>query len=91
VRAELSQLKEIAARVPVDATLYAELKKVNEALWDIEDSIRIEESKGAFGDEFIRLARSVYATNDRRAKIKQRINLATDSEIVEVKLYKGNL
>ena len=88
VNKELSLLREIAAQFPADAALYEELKKVNEALWDIEDAIRIEETNRRFGDEFIKLARSVYATNDRRAEIKRKINLASDSEIVEVKSYK---
>ncbi len=88
VNKELSLLREIAAQFPADTELYEELKKVNETLWDIEDAIRIEETNQRFGDEFIKLARSVYATNDRRAEIKREINLASDSEIVEVKSYK---
>ncbi len=88
VNKELTLLREIAAQFPADAALYKELKEVNEALWDIEDTIRIEESNKRFGDEFIKLARSVYVTNDRRAEIKRQINLASDSEIVEVKSYK---
>jgi hypothetical protein len=88
VREELSQLKEIAAQYPVDAALYTELKDVNGRLWDIEDAIRVEESHQSFGEEFIRLARSVYVTNDRRAEIKREINMASGSDIVEVKSYK---
>lgn len=84
---ELALLREIAAQHPTDPKLYAELKEVNERLWDIEDAIRVQESKKDFGDEFIRLARSVYVTNDRRAEIKKAINLASGSEIVEVKSY----
>ena len=85
---ELTLLREIATQFPADKALYEELKGVNETLWDIEDAIRIEESNKRFGDEFIKLARSVYVTNDRRAEIKRQINLASDSEIVEVKSYK---
>jgi Lhr-like helicase len=65
----------------------ARLKSVNEELWEIEDRIRVSESKNAFGDEFIELARSVYVTNDRRADIKKEINLALGSELVEEKSY----
>ena len=64
-----------------------ELKEVNKSLWDIEDDIRKKEKCKEFDDEFIQLARSVYITNDRRAEVKNKINNATKSEIVEVKSY----
>ena len=54
----------------------ANLTRVNEALWIIEDDIRDEERAGRFGEKFIELARAVYVTNDERAAIKKRINLA---------------
>jgi hypothetical protein len=65
----------------------ARLKTVNEALWDIEDKIRLKEQAKAFDDEFIELARAVYVTNDKRAAIKKEINLALGSELVEEKSY----
>ena len=40
----------------------------------IEDKIRICEKNKDFGQTFINLARSVYVNNDKRAKIKSRIN-----------------
>jgi hypothetical protein len=64
-----------------------ELKSINEALWDIEDRIRLKEADGAFDEEFVELARSVYARNDQRAAIKRRINLETGSELIEEKSY----
>jgi hypothetical protein len=67
--------------------LIGELKTVNETLWEIEDRIRAKESQGAFDDEFIRLARSVYRTNDRRSAIKRALNLALRSDLVEEKSY----
>ena len=69
------------------AALTAELKTVNEALWDIEDDIRDFERRGDFGDGFIGLARSVYMTNDRRADLKRRINDLLGSHLVEEKSY----
>ena len=69
--------------------LIAELKSVNEALWDIEDDIREKESAKSFDAEFIRLARAVYITNDKRAEIKKQINLATGSSLVEEKSYES--
>ena len=69
--------------------LMAELRAVNEALWDIEDDIREKEAAKSFDAEFIRLARAVYVTNDKRAEIKKQINLATGSALIEEKSYEG--
>ena len=65
----------------------ANLTRVNEALWVIEDDIRDEERAGRFGPRFIELARAVYVTNDERAAIKKRINSLLGSSIVEEKSY----
>jgi hypothetical protein len=64
-----------------------QLKKVNEKLWKIEDKLRKKEKLQEFDEEFIELARSVYKTNDERAKIKKKINEFCNSELQEVKLY----
>lgn len=64
-----------------------QLRRVNETLWHIEDAIRQEEARAQFGAPFIRLARSVYRMNDRRAAIKRRINELLQSELVEEKGY----
>ena len=69
--------------------LMAELKAVNEALWKIEDNIREKEAAKSFDVEFIRLARAVYVTNDKRAEIKKQINLATGSALIEEKSYES--
>jgi len=66
----------------------ANLTRVNEALWVIEDDIRDEELAHRFGEKFIELARAVYITNDERAAIKKRINTLLGSSIVEEKSYK---
>ena len=63
------------------------LKKINLELWKIEDDIRECERQSAFGDEFIKLARLVYHTNDKRAALKRDINTLTGSELVEEKSY----
>ncbi|MEN4904830.1 DUF6165 family protein [Luteimonas sp. TWI1416] len=67
--------------------LRADLKAVNERLWDIEDEIRLKEKAQAFDADFVRLARSVYIENDERARIKKAINLALGSAYVEEKSY----
>ena len=63
------------------------LMEVNKALWDIEDAIRKKEREKAFDQDFIRLARSVYHKNDRRAQIKREINRLMGSHIIEEKSY----
>ena len=66
---------------------YLELLSINKELWIIEDDIRDKERNKEFDDEFIKLARSVYYTNDVRAKIKKKINLKYSSGFVEEKSY----
>ena len=68
-------------------SLWAELRTVNEELWQVEDAIRDCDRRGDFGPEFIALAQSVYRTNDRRAALKRRINVRLGSEVVEEKSY----
>ena len=68
-------------------SLEIDLMSVNQKLWTVEDKLRILESKKLFNKNFIFLARSVYKLNDKRAKIKNKINMHTLSSIVEVKSY----
>jgi len=86
---ELEALCAIAeAAMRQAAALLAELKQVNEALWEIEDHIRDKERAGEFDARFIELARAVYVTNDRRAGLKREINRQLGSVLVEEKSYK---
>lgn len=71
----------------IDSTLIQRLKEVNQNLWKIEDDIRDQERQKSFGETFIRLARSVYQQNDRRAAIKKEINSTYNSALVEEKTY----
>lgn len=64
-----------------------ELHDVNKKLWRIEDELRILEKEQRFDQDFIDLARAVYYTNDRRAEIKRRINLACGATFIEEKSY----
>ena len=65
----------------------ARLLAVNEALWEIEDQIRLKEKAQTFDAGFIELARSVYFRNDERASVKREINLKLGSQLVEEKSY----
>ena len=68
-------------------TYLENLININSKLWNIEDDIRECERKKLFDQSFINLARSVYFTNDERAKVKNDINKTFGSELVEVKSY----
>ena len=92
VRNELSALERTWMAHPAAGNdiveLRAQLKAVNERLWEIEDDIRSQERAQDFGAEFIRLARAVYFENDERARIKREINVKLGSALVEEKSYK---
>jgi len=65
------------------------LRATNEALWDVEDALRLNEKTKDFGDAFIALARDVYVLNDQRAALKSSINILTGSNLREEKSYEG--
>jgi len=92
VRTELNLLRaarDSAAKPSAElARLTADLKRANEALWEIEDRIRDCERAGDFGATFVELARAVYRTNDERAAIKRRINLLLGAAFLEEKSYR---
>ena len=67
--------------------LIKEMKAINLNLWNIEDQLRICEKSKDFGKSFIELARGVYLNNDKRAKIKSKINILLGSNIKEIKQY----
>jgi hypothetical protein len=85
---ELSKLTESYLQDKKLKILYSELIEINYSLWKIEDSLRDLEREKRFDDKFIGLAREVYYTNDERFKIKNKINLISNSEIQEQKSYK---
>ena len=82
-----AKLENANISLDVVADEFAALRKSNEALWEIEDAIRIKEGQGEFDQAFIELARSVYVSNDERAEIKRTINQKLGSIFVEEKSY----
>lgn len=72
-------------------TAVQSLQEVNERLWVIEDEIRECERDSDFGPRFVALARSVYRTNDERARLKRDINVLLGSKLIEEKSYAGDL
>ena len=75
--------------ISTESPEYLELLSINKELWVIEDDIRDKERIKEFDDDFIKLARAVYYTNDVRAKIKKEINLKYSSGFVEEKSYQS--
>lgn len=86
IQKELRYLEGIVEDLCIPIELVEKLRKINQELWDIEDEIRICESKYVFDEEFIRLARLVYHTNDKRFKVKNEINSFTMSIFKEEKI-----
>jgi hypothetical protein len=84
---ELALLRQVVSEVGGIAELKAALLAVNTRLWRIEDLIREKEAAGDFGAGFVALARAVYRENDERGRIKQAINRALHSALVEEKQY----
>ena len=66
---------------------YLELANINNKLWIIEDNIRECEKNKNFGEYFVKLARDVYITNDKRCDVKKEINILTKSGLIEEKSY----
>ena len=87
---ELDSLTNTALKLNVlDVELLEELSEINSSLWKIEDDLRELELKKDFSDTFIQLARKVYITNDKRFKIKNKINNKYGSLVTEQKSYKN--
>lgn len=89
IKKEYDVLSEALENIKVkkESELYISLLEINSKLWDIEDKIRLKERDKQFDTEFIELARSVYFTNDERAKIKREIDVKTGSEFINEKSY----
>ena len=90
IKKEITYLEEVLKNnnLSIDNEIFLELKNINNNLWNIEDQIRIKESKSEFDNDFITLARSVYIENDKRASLKKKINIKYNSELIEEKSYK---
>ena len=88
---ELNLLKKVVKSKKINtrslSSLVKKLKNVNLKLWNVEDKLRKFEKNKQFKKDFINYARKVYYTNDKRAILKNEINLKTNSIISEVKSY----
>ena len=93
INKELEALRQVCSdhQLPEESLqeVIDDLRRTNESLWEIEDDIRSCERNQDFSDAFVKLARAVYKTNDRRAEIKLRINQLLGSELIEEKSYEA--
>ncbi len=91
VNQELSLLKKVVLTKRINrrklAPTIKQLKNINLQLWNVEDKLRIFEKNKLFKKDFINYARKVYHMNDKRAFLKNEINIKTNSLISEVKSY----
>ena len=92
IKNELKELKNIINKRNLsnkeNTNQYKKLLNINKRLWNIEDKKRRYEKLKNFDKKFILLARKVYLLNDKRALIKNNINILSGSKIKEVKSYK---
>ena len=63
------------------------LQKENRTLWTLEDRLRALEAEQDFGPAFVKAARGVYRTNDRRAALKREIDALVGSALREEKWF----
>lgn len=87
VKKELACLRNVLPESDDIFEEFYQLYLVNKTMWKIEDDIRKKEKHKQFDDQFIKLARLVYYTNDIRADLKRQINMKLGSELIEEKQY----
>ena len=90
----LNEMREIekvvgdVSRYPAElGPLVAQLKFINQELWEIEDGKRDYERRKCFDAGFVDLARKVNLRNDHRAQVKKQINVLLGSIITEEKSH----
>ena len=92
IKSELQLLKNLA-RKEVHENYHTDpdfitLKKVNAELWNICEERRDLDEKKDFSENYLKLSRLEYETNDKRAFYKKKLNVRYQSKIMEVKSYK---
>lgn len=71
------------------SALMADLRAINERMWDVQDALRAKEAAQAFDAEFVELARSVAHHNGDRIQVKNTINRLAGSRFIEEKQYQA--
>ena len=90
VAKEYQYLQEVISQIDfsLQDDIYKRLRDINFSLWDIEDEIRFKEEEEDFGERFIELSRLIYKLNDERFRLKNKINIRTNSDFHEQKGHK---
>ena len=71
------------------SALMADLRAINERMWDVQDALRAKEAAQSFDAEFVALARSVARHNGDRIQVKNTINRLAGSRFIEEKQYQA--
>ena len=71
-------------------TLFDELYKINQELWDLEDTIRYKIKNNLFDSSYFECSKNIHMKNDKRYLIKKNINEKYNSELKEEKIHKIN-
>jgi hypothetical protein len=71
------------------SALMADLRAINERMWDVQDALRAKEAAQSFDAEFVELARSVARHNGDRIQVKNTINRLAGSRFIEEKQYQA--
>ena len=91
VRLELTALRDVRERrfpsIPALDRLVGQLREVNQQLWELEEAVRRDEAAQDFGPDFIRSARGIMHSNDRRAALKQAINRMLSAGFLDEKSF----
>jgi len=87
---EYQYLQNVISKInfSLEDEVYKKLRDINFRLWDIEDEIRLKEEQRDFGERFVELSRSIYKLNDERFRLKNKINIQTNSDFHEQKGHK---
>ena len=77
----------VFSELNIEGRDFDDLVNINTELWDVEDEIRLKEFRNEFDEEFVKIARKVYKLNDKRFKIKDKINIKYSSDFKEEKSH----
>jgi hypothetical protein len=79
--------KIVFLKLKINIEDYNNLLRINNKLWRAEYEIRNKEKNNEFDSGFIKLSRMIYRTNDKRYKLKKKINRKYFSNFIEEKSH----
>ena len=71
------------------SALMADLRAINERMWDVQDALRAKDAALLFDTDFVEVARSVARHNGERIQVKNAINRLAGSRFIEEKQYQA--